>query len=318
MLRTAFIGAGPRSQNAHYPNVNRLADVEMVAACELDEERLHQVAAAYDFQYRYDDHRRMLEEVEPDLVYCVMHERWLLQPALDCLNAGKHIFIEKPPGMNMEEVQQIHDAAVANGVVCAVGFQRRHAAVTQEAMRQVARLGPVSTVVGTFHKFFLGEKARSFTTTLWDDVCHAVDLVRYMAGGEAVEVTAYQDRFASDYRNCYTGLVRFDNGATGFIHGNRASGGRVLRAELHGTGVGCYIKMPAEIEITEDDEVRTLDGWQIDGVDKADVNRYDGVLTMHEHIVDCIRTGRIPLTDIRDAIHSMELVAQLEGVHGSG
>ncbi len=143
MLRTAFIGAGPRSQSAHYPNVNRLAEVEMAAVCELDEERMHEVAVAYDFQYRYDDHQRMLDEVEPDLVYCVMHERWLLQPALDCLNAGKHIFIEKPPGLNMDEVQQIHDTAVANDVICAVGFQRRHAAVTKEAMRQVARLGPV-------------------------------------------------------------------------------------------------------------------------------------------------------------------------------
>ncbi len=212
MLRTAFIGAGRRSQSAHYPNVNRLPEVEMAAACELDEELLHQVAVEYDFQYRYDDHRRMLEEVDPDIVYCVMHERWLLQPALDCLNAGKHTFIEKPPGMNMDEVQQIHDAAVANDVICAVGFQRRHAAVTQEALRQVARLGPVSTVVGTFNKRFLGEEAWSFTTTNWEDVCHAVDLVRFMAGGEPVEVTAYQDRFASDYRNCYTGLVRFDNG----------------------------------------------------------------------------------------------------------
>ena len=261
---------------------------------------------------------RMLEEVEPDLVYCVMHERWLLQPALDCLNAGKHIFIEKPPGLNMDEVQQIHDAAVANDVICAVGFQRRHAAVTREAMRQVAKLGPVSTAVGIFHKRMLGEKAFSFTTTNWDDLCHAVDLVRYMVGGEAVEVTAYQDRFGSDYRNCYTGLVRFDNGATGFIHGNRASGGRVLRGELHGTGVGCYFKMPHEIEITEEDEARTLGGWQIDGVDEADTSRYDGVLTMHEHIVDCVRKGEKPLTDIRDAIHSMALVAQLEGAEGRG
>ena len=95
----------------------------------------------------------------------------------------------------MDEVQQIHDAAVANDVICAVGFQRRHAAVTREAMRQVAKLGPVSTAVGTFHKRMLGENAFSFTTTNWDDLCHAVDLVRYMAGGEPVEVTAYQDQF---------------------------------------------------------------------------------------------------------------------------
>lgn len=313
MLRAAFIGAGPRGRRAHYPNVDRLVNVEMTAVCELDEERLHHVAAEYDFQYRFADHQEMLEKVDPDLVYCVMHERWLLQPALDCLNAGKHIFIEKPPGLHMEEVQQIHDAALANNVFAIVGFQRRYCAVTQEAMRQIARKGPVSTAIGTFHKQLLGEQARSFTTTMWDDICHIVDLVRFMAGGEAVEVTAYQDRIGSDHRNCYTGLIRFDNHATGIIHGNRASGGRVLRAELHGVGVGCYLKIPAEIEIHEDNQVRTLRGWEVDRVDQADVDRYEGVLTMHEHIAECIRTGQTPLTDIRDAIHSMKIVAQLEG-----
>ena len=92
----------------------------------------------------------------------------------------------------------------------------------------------------------------------------------------------------------------------------------MLRGELHGTGVGCYFKIPHEIEITEDNEARTLGGWQIDGVAEADTYRYDGVLTMHEHIVDCVRKGEKPLTDIRDAIHSMALVAQLEGVDGRG
>lgn len=313
MLRAGFIGAGPRGRRAHYPNVDRLADVEMTAICELDAERLHHAAAAYDFQHRFSDHREMLEKVDPDVVYCVMHERFLLQPALDCLHAGKHIFIEKPPGLNLDEVQQIHDAAVANGVFALVGFQRRYCAVTQEAMRQVARKGPVSTAVGTFNKQLLGDQARSFSSTLWDDICHIVDLVRFMAGGEAVEVTAYRDRLGSQHRNVYTGLIRFDNGATGVIHGNRASGGRVLRAELHGVGVGCYLKLPEEIEIHEDNQTRTLGGWQVDGVEQADVDRYEGVLTMHEHFIDCIHSGQTPLTDIRDAIHSMRLVAQLEG-----
>ena len=45
MLKAGFIGAGGRSQGAHYPSVNRLKDyVEMVAVCELDEARLNQVA----------------------------------------------------------------------------------------------------------------------------------------------------------------------------------------------------------------------------------------------------------------------------------
>ena len=49
-LKAGFIGAGGRSQGAHYPSVNRLEDdVAMLAACELDEAKLAQVAQKYEF-----------------------------------------------------------------------------------------------------------------------------------------------------------------------------------------------------------------------------------------------------------------------------
>ena len=99
MLKAGFIGAGGRSQGAHYPSVNRLEDdVEMLGACELDEEKLAQVSQKYEFPNTFTDHRKMLDTLDLDVVYCVMNEKWILQPALDCLNAGKHLFIEKPPG----------------------------------------------------------------------------------------------------------------------------------------------------------------------------------------------------------------------------
>ncbi|MYA24665.1 MAG: hypothetical protein F4Z30_18640 [Gemmatimonadetes bacterium] len=127
-----------------------------------------------------------------------------------------------------------------------------------------------------------------------------------------MEVTAYQDKFGGEGFNHYTALVRFDNRATGVMLGNRASGGRVLRSELHGVGLGCYMKIPSEIEIHEDNQVRTLGGWEIDGVPQDDVPRYEGVLTMHEHFVDCVVENRQPITDIRDVIHSIALVDQIE------
>ena len=95
MLKAAFIGAGSRSRRAHYPNVHRLReDVEVAAVCELNEEFMQIVVDQYGIPRTYTDHRKMLEEVEPDIVYCVMNEKWLLQPALDCLNAGSHLFVE--------------------------------------------------------------------------------------------------------------------------------------------------------------------------------------------------------------------------------
>lgn len=310
MLKAGFIGAGGRGQSAHYPSVARLDNVEMVAVCELDEERLSQVVEKYKFEHVFTDHRKMLETLDLDVIYCVMNERWILQPALDCLNAGKHIFIEKPPGADSDQTQQMLDAAVANDVYAMVGFQRRFAAVTREAMRRVAAKGPVSLISTTFNKQRIA--VEEYTTTLWNDVCHVVDLLRYMAGGEPVEVRAYQDRFGGDVLNCYTGMVRFDNNTTGVVFGNRASGGRVLRSELHGVGVGCYMKIPEEIEICEDNQTQILNGWEVDGVDQEDTSRYEGTLTMHEHFVDCVLNKEVPLTDLRDAIHSIHLVDQLE------
>ena len=275
MLKAGFIGAGNRSQKAHYPNVHRLEqDVEMSAVCELDEARLDQVAKKYEFPQTFTDHKKMLDEVDLDVIYCVMNEKWILQTAIDCMNAGKHIFIEKPPGANLEETEQLLETAIANNVYAMVGFQRRYTAITREAMRVVSEKGPVSSVVTTFNKQMLGDAAGGFTSTLWNDVCHIVDLTRYMAGGEPTEVTVYQDKFGSDYHNNYTALVRFENNVTGTIFGNRASGGRVIRSELHGVGIGCYMKIPEEIEIHED--------------------------------------NKVPNTDLRDVIHSIRLVDQLE------
>jgi virulence factor len=313
MLRACFIGAGGRARSAHYPNVARLDDVAMVGVCELDKERLGQITAEYEFEHVYDDHRKMLDEVDPDVVYCIMNERWLLQPALDCLNAGKHIFIEKPPGANSDETRQLRDAAVANDVYAMVGYQRRFAAVTREAMRRVSAKGRVSLATTTFNKQMLGGDGKEFSTTLWDDVTHTVDLLRYLAGGEATEVTAHRDRFGGESRNCYTALTRFDNGASGVLFGNRASGGRVLGFELHGVGIGCYARIPQRLEVHEDNEATIINGWEVDDVAEADVHEYEGTLTAHRHFVECVREGSVPLTDLRDVVRTVDLIDRIEG-----
>jgi len=313
MLKAGFIGAGPRAMSAHYPSVYRLDEVERVAVCELDQSKLEAAAAKYSIPSIFTDHGEMLDLVDLDIVYCVMNEKWLLQPALDCLKAGKHLFIEKPPGADSEETRQLLAAAKANDVYVMVGLQRRFAAVTREAVRRVADKGPVSLATTTFNKQQLGGDGKEFSTTLWNDVVHIVDLLRYMAGGEASEVTAYRDCFGGESRNHYTALIRFDNGSTGVVFGNRASGGRMLRSELHGVGIGCYMKIPEEIEILEDNKRRVLRGWEVDGVDEKDVPRYEGTLTMHEHFVDCVVNGKTPLTDLRDVIHSIDLVDRIEG-----
>ena len=321
MLKVGFIGAGIRAQAAHYPCVGRLDGVSIEAVAELDEWRMRTVVEQYHIPRSFTDYRKMLDSVELDIVYVIMRDTMVTPPALDCLNAGKHLFIEKPPGASSAETQQLLDAAVENTVFCMVGYQRRYAAVTQEAMQLVKESGSVTLAVGEFHKDLLNASPEP-TTTLWSDICHVVDLVRYMVGSEVVKVTAYQDNYKSARRknnyqgkNSYSGIIRFANNAVGVVLGNRASGGRVLRAELHGVGIGCYMRLPEEIEIYEDNSgPRLLSGAEIAGTDAQDVHSYEGALTMHQHFIDCVRNGITPSSDVRDVIHTSRLVDQMEGI----
>lgn len=311
-LKVGFIGAGGRARGAHYPNVSRLDDVKIEAVSELDEARMKSVVEKYNIPQTFSDYRKMLE-LNLDAVYVIMGDTVMTKPALDCLKAGRHVFIEKPAGASSDETQQLLEAAVANNVYCMVGYQRRYTAVSREAMRLVKERGPATLAIGEFHKYLL-KSAPTPTTTLWGDVCHVVDLIRYMVGSEVVAVTAYQDSHQSTWRNCYNGLIRFANKAVGLITGNRSSGGRVLRAELHGIGIGCYMRLPEQIEIYEDGKgPRILSGAEVARTDPKDVDSYEGALAMHQHFVDCIRNKEIPCSDIRDVIHTSRLVDKLEG-----
>lgn len=319
MLKVGFIGAGSRARGVHYPSVSRLEDVSIEAIAEIDESRMRQVAEKYSIPHTFlckseDDYKKMLDSVDLDAVYVIMGPKFMAKPAIGCMNAGKHVAIEKPAGANSDETQQLLDTAVANNVHCMVTYQRRYAAITQEAMCLVKERGPATLAIGEFHK--PGDSDKDNMDAMWSDVCHVTDLVRYMIGSEAAEVTAYQDCLENGAKNCFNGLIQFANHAIGIVTGNRCSGSRVLRSELHGIGVGCYMMhMPKQIEICEEGkDVRIVPGYELTGTDPDDEPSYEGVLAMHQHFVDCIRSGETPCSDIRDVIHTSHLVDRLMGL----
>ena len=93
----------------------------------------------------------------------------------------------------------------------------------------------------------------------------------------------------------------------------------MLRAQLHGIGLGCFINIPDQIQILErerDPMIRR--GAELAGSPSDDTRAYDGVLEMHRHVVTAVTEGTIPINDIRDVIHTSDLVARLEGDLFSG
>ena len=316
-VRAAIVGAGRRSWSAHFPAFKLLQDeLEIAALCELDAERRTRAAEFFDLpdEFSFDALDRMLEETKPELVYAVMWPHFVRPVVERCFAAGAHVFLEKPPGCTLEDVQAMIAAAEAANRQGFVGFQRRHAHVTKEALRRIRERGPLTLCVAEFHKDLVKSGPPPYgVTTLWDDAVHAVDYARHLCGGEVTAVYAYVDRHFVDWPNSFNALIRFSTGATTVLTANRSAGARFMRFEAHGREITAYMDdFPATLRIIADNGKvdETLTAKEMAGSDVSQV--YDGVLEMHRHILDCVRANTPALSSLQDALKTMQLVARIE------
>lgn len=311
--KVGFIGAGSLANVMHYPSVSEFEDVAIEAVCDLNTDRLNATADRYGITGRYTDYHRMLDEVALDAVYVIMPPVFLKPIVLDCLAAGKHVFMEKPPGTSVAEAQEMADAARASGRLAMVGFNRRFAPVVVQSKKLVDERGPITQCLVAFHKYHLYDaKWDYFGVGMFEtDVIHVVDLLRHF-GGEVTDVEAYVQTWYSDQENVFTALVRFENGATGILTANRASGTRHERFELHGHGIAAYIRAPESAEVYADNKgtpLAVLRGADMAGSDQA--YRTYGFSDESRHFIDCVKTGAQPLTNLDDAVKSRALVDRI-------
>jgi virulence factor len=311
-IKVGFIGAGGMANSVHYPSLADSADLaDLVAVCDLDEAKLTATADKYNIPSRHTDYQAMLGDTDVDAVYVVMPPMPLKGIVLDCLAAGKHVFVEKPLGMNAAEAREMADAAQARGLLTAVGFNRRFAPVVTEAKKLIDERGPVTSIASEFHKFMLGGRPYYEMSIVTMDVIHIADFMRFI-GGEPTKVAASSFEFESDWRNVFHTLMKFDSGAVGVLTSNRVSGVRYERMEVHGRGIVAYIRAPERAEVFMDDKAEPVvfEGATLAGT--ADFHATYGYLQETRHFLQCIQEGREPVTNFADAVKTMALCEAID------
>ena len=93
-----------------YPTF-QFAPVDLIATCDLDEDRAKQFARQFGAHRHYINHQEMLEKEELDAVFIVTgydKQNHPLYPplAIDCMRAGCHAWIEKPPASSAAEMEE--------------------------------------------------------------------------------------------------------------------------------------------------------------------------------------------------------------------
>jgi virulence factor len=319
-VRVAVIGAGVMANRVHYPSLRDLQDVEIAAVCDLDPERLNTTADKYQIAGRYRDYKCMIEEVAPDAVYVIVPPLLVLPIVMDVLQRGLPVFLEKPPGITTDQARNLAREAERHDCLTMVGFNRRFIPVFVEAKKRVEAQGPIVHIVSKFYKNLVGHgpPQSGAIDLLRFDAIHAVDVLRWL-GGEVKEVVGDVRSLYANHENCFSALVRFENGAVGILSTLWMAGARIHAFEMHAKGISAFVDGNSEAFIYGDqDTVNTkgssttmkperlvLNADEVAG--SAEFYISYGFLAENEHFIQSVQSAREPQTNLSDAVKTMEL-----------
>lgn len=138
-IKIGIIGCGHVATDRHIPALQQLPNAEVVALSDLNEPLLNQVADRFSVQHRYTDYRMLLENKECNAVAVCVPPQYHADIAIAALDAGKHVFIEKPLALNVDDCDRLISKANEPSKKVMVGFNLRfHRLVrkAQEMMKQ--------------------------------------------------------------------------------------------------------------------------------------------------------------------------------------
>ena len=314
-VRVGFIGAGHLATLVHYPSLDELDTASLVAITDIDQPRLLATANRYNIRGRYTHHRDMLDKETLDAVYVVMPPHLLHDIVIDCLEAGKHVFVEKPPGTTTYQTEAFAWNAAKHGCLTMTGFNRRFVPLLRRCKELVEAAGSIHLTVASFHKqehdpddFGFHRGAVSHLTS---DVIHAVDALRWIAGGDVKEVAAHARSVGRPYPNTYAAIIDFDTGCSGILVASRRSGTRRHHFEFHGGDVAVYSddQHRAELFTGESDTPTVLLGKDL--TQSTAVHHLFGFFDENRHFIESIQNDIEPLTNFADAVKTMRLVDQI-------
>jgi hypothetical protein len=126
-LGVALIGAGNLARWAHLPKLQKSPEVSLRAIHSSNGVRGKSYGTRFGAAYCTTDYRRILEDPEVDLVFIATRNHQHASQALEALEAGKHVFVEKPMALTEEECRDLVQAVDRTGKHLTVGFNRRFA-----------------------------------------------------------------------------------------------------------------------------------------------------------------------------------------------
>jgi predicted dehydrogenase len=197
-VRLGIVGCGFVAEHRHLPTLARMSEIDVVAVADIDTERCRRVADRFGIANRDADVAALLERPEVEAVAVCVPAAEHAQVALAALDAGKHVFVEKPLALSLDEADALVERARSAGTTAVVGFNLRSHTIVREARKLIRQglIGRVTAVETSFSDERLTmpdlpswrTKRELGGGALLEKVVHHVDLWRFLLGDEAQDV----------------------------------------------------------------------------------------------------------------------------------
>ncbi|MBM3238911.1 Gfo/Idh/MocA family oxidoreductase [Candidatus Poribacteria bacterium] len=317
-LNVAVIGAGGHAQG-HFAMIKNEPEMRLVAVAEINPERLFRAKEQHQPEFTFTDYREMLDKCDLDIVYVETMPGHLLPIVLDCLARNIHTSIEKSPGMNSAETEQLLSAAKKCQGKAMVSFDRRYKPEVLAVRKLVFERGGAVHCSATYNKplsrLMLPEWEKIAPTPIICDAIHHVDLLRWLAGSaeekSADVVEVYAEAWSGDRLGTprYNAVIKFENGCCGVMMSHYGVGFRIQRAEVHAEDFSAYLDLTGapkcELYDKEKAYAKSLD---LDAVGGPGFNET-------RHFIECIKEDKTPWSNLEDALKTMKLCEAIERGH---
>jgi 1,5-anhydro-D-fructose reductase (1,5-anhydro-D-mannitol-forming) len=243
-LGWGIVGLGGAADGLVAPAVIADPNSRLVAATSRDQGRAEAFAAKHGATMATTDYAAMLANPDVDVVAITSPNALHPEHAIAAAEAGKHIYCDKPMAPGEAEAKQVLDACAAAGTRIGLNFQTRHHACFQEA-RQVIEAGEIGDVIAIQVDASPGavplggwraNPQLAGMGAVNNIAVHIHDLLRFLVGGEVIEVTALLDVGREELlERMPMVLMRFSTGALAYANGNQLTPMPLNDIVIHGT-----------------------------------------------------------------------------------
>ncbi len=247
-MRIGVIGTGAMGQH-HLRIYSELRDVELVGLCDVDRNRALSLAKMYNTT-AYFDHRELLKQ-DMDAVSVVVPTTLHTEVALDVINSGTHVLVEKPIADTLENADKMIKAAHDAKVKLMVGhIERFNPAVLK--LKEIIDSGMLGKIVSISSRRVGPFNPRIRDVGIIMDLgVHDIDVMSYLYGRKINEVYTIAGNDIHTFEDHATILLRFDINLSGIVETNWLTPNKIRKLTvigLKGVAYLDYIKQTVEIE----------------------------------------------------------------------